>query len=69
MHSNDFEKAPGGFLETREWEQAENSLFDLLRAAFPAGWLSAGGSPPTPYKIFQVIEGDGKQKRPGGARR
>lgn len=55
MHSNDFEKAFGDFLDRREYDQAENALFAMVRIAFTAGWLAAGGSPPQPQKIFQIV--------------
>ena len=55
MHSNDFEKAFGDFVERREYDQAENALFAMVRIAFKAGWLAAGGEPPQPQKIFQLI--------------
>jgi len=43
MMSNDFEKAFGDFMERREYDQAENALFAMVRIAFTAGWLAAGG--------------------------
>lgn len=55
MHSNDFEKVFGDFLDRREYDQAENALFAMVRIAFIAGWRAAGGDPPPPQKIFQII--------------
>ncbi len=55
MHSNDFEQAFGDFIARREYDQAENALFAMVRIAFKAGWLAAGGEPPQPQKIFQLI--------------
>lgn len=55
MHSNDFEKAFADFLDRREYDQAENALFAMVRIAFAAGWKAAGGEPPQPQKIFQLI--------------
>ena len=43
MLSNDFEKAFGDFLDRREYDQAENALFAMVRIAFLAGWKAAGG--------------------------
>ena len=43
MHSNDYEAAFGRFLEQTEYDEAEDALFSLVRAAFQAGWLAAGG--------------------------
>ncbi len=55
MHSNDFEKVFSDFLDRREYDQAENALFAMIRIAFIAGWRAAGGDPPSPQKIFQII--------------
>lgn len=37
MYSNDFESAFSHFLETREYDEAENILFSAMRRAFIAG--------------------------------
>ncbi|WP_294852437.1 hypothetical protein [uncultured Oscillibacter sp.] len=55
MMSNDFEKAFSDFLERREYDQAENALFAMVRISFLAGWKAAGGDPPQPQKIFQIM--------------
>jgi len=55
MQTNDFEKAFGDFLDRREYDQAENALFAMVRIAFLAGWKAAGGDPPQPQKIFQIM--------------
>ena len=55
MMSNDFEKAFGDFLDRREYDQAENALFAMVRISFLAGWKAAGGDPPQPQKIFKLI--------------
>lgn len=55
MLSNDFEKAFSDFLDRREYDQAENALFAMVRIAFLAGWKAAGGDPPQPQKIFQLM--------------
>jgi hypothetical protein len=34
MHSNDYEEAFGRFLEREEYDEAEDVLFSLVRAAF-----------------------------------
>lgn len=57
MYSNKFEDAFSDFLEQREYDRAEDFLFSLARAAFVAGWLAAGGEPPRPEKIYQLIPG------------
>ena len=36
MHSNDYEAAFGRFLEQTEYDEAEDALFSLVRAAFQA---------------------------------
>ena len=52
--NNDFEGAFDKFLERREYDEAENALFSIIRAAFLAGWKSAGGEPPMPQKIIEL---------------
>lgn len=58
MYNNDFEAAFSDFLETREYDEAENYLFCLMRKAFISGWLAAGGQPPTEARIFQLFPSD-----------
>ncbi len=55
MMSNDFEAAFSDFLDRREYDEAENALFDMVRIAFLAGWKAAGGEPPQPQKIYELI--------------
>ena len=38
-----FEHAFSNFLESREYDETEDALFRLVRAAFYAGWQAAGG--------------------------
>ena len=46
MMSNAFEAAFDAFLERREYDEAQQAQFALVRAAFLAGWLAAGGDRP-----------------------
>ena len=55
MMSNNFEKAFGNFIDRREYDQAENALFAMVRISFLAGWKAAGGEPPQPQKIFKLM--------------
>ena len=50
----DFEKAFGDFLDRREYDQAENALFAMMRIAFMAGWKAAGGDPPKSQKVLEL---------------
>lgn len=43
MHSNEFEDAFANFIDRREYDEAESALFAIVRSAFLAGWLAAGG--------------------------
>ena len=54
MTKVDFEKAFSDFLERREYDQAENALFAMVRIAFVAGWKAAGGDAPKPQKILEL---------------
>ena len=63
MMSNEFEKALDAFLEGAEADEAHQALYDIIRAAFLAGWRSAGGDPPQEHKLFELIPG-GKPLKP-----
>ena len=54
MKKVDFDKALDDFLDRHEYDQAENALFAMVRIAFLAGWLAAGGKPPKPQKILAL---------------
>lgn len=53
--SNAFEAAFDAFLERPEYDDAQQAQFDLVRAAFLAGWIAAGGDLPQAEKLFQVL--------------
>ena len=55
MDSPDFEKAFSDFLDRREYDEAENALFSMVRIAFLAGWNAAGGHPPKPQKVIELF--------------
>ena len=55
MQNNDFEKAFGDFLDRREYDQAENALFSMVRISFLANWKAAGGEAPPPQKVFCLL--------------
>ena len=57
MMSNEFEKALDAFLEGADADEAHQALYDIIRAAFLAGWRSAGGDPPQEQKLFELIPG------------
>lgn len=44
MMSNEFEEAFSEFLDRQTYDEAESALFDVVRAAFLAGWKAAGGT-------------------------
>lgn len=58
MHTNNFEEAFSDFLDRREYDQAENALFSIIRIAFLAGWNAAGGETPPPQKIIRLVHKD-----------
>ena len=65
MYPDDFEKAFSDFLERREYDQASNALFSMVRIAFivelpqdEAGWKAAGGEPPPPQKVIELVRLD-----------
>ena len=55
MYTNDFAAAFSAFLDRHEYDEAENYLFSMVRLAFSAGWRAAGGEPPVPEKIYQLL--------------
>ena len=58
MMKPNFEKAFSDFLDRREYDQAENALFAMVRISFLAGWKAAGGDPPKPQKILTLMHKD-----------
>lgn len=63
MQTNQFEQAFSDFLDRREYDQAENALFSMVRIAFLAGWKAAGGEAPPPQKLFRLVHKDVKPLR------
>ena len=63
MMSNEFEQALDDFLAGTQADAAHQALYDIIRAAFLAGWRSAGGDPPQEQKLFELILG-GKPLKP-----
>ena len=57
MMSNDFEEALDLFLAGTESDEAHQALYDIIRAAFLAGWRSAGGESPQEQRLFQLLPG------------
>ena len=55
MQSDEFEQAFGDFLERREYDQAEQALFSMVRISFLAGWKAAGGQAPPPQQIVRLV--------------
>ena len=55
MPSDRFEQAFGSFLDRQEYDQAEQALFDIVRAAFLAGWQAAGGKEPQSQPVFRLL--------------
>ncbi|MDR1805433.1 MAG: hypothetical protein LBQ80_01495 [Clostridium sp.] len=46
MIKNDFEKSFSEYLNGKEYDNAEEALFEIVRSAFRAGWEAANGTPP-----------------------
>ena len=60
MMSNEFEEAFSEFLDRQAYDEAESALFDVVRAAFLAGWKAAVGPTPIPRRILQLLEREGE---------
>lgn len=44
MNEIEFDRALSEFLDDEQYEKANDALFELVRAAFTAGWKAALGS-------------------------
>ena len=55
MFSNDFEEAFSNFFYLHEYDEAEHYLFSMVRLAFAAGWMAAGGQPPQAERVFELL--------------
>lgn len=53
-----FERAFADFIDRREYDQAEQALFSMVRIAFLAGWKAAGGCPPPPQRVVELMHLD-----------
>ncbi len=51
----DFEKTFSSFLENKVYDNADNAIFLLVRAAYLAGWKAAGGEEPQEDKIINIF--------------
>lgn len=58
----EFEKCFGEFIDRREYDMAENALFSMVRIAFTAGWLAAGGDPPKAQKALTLVHKEIKKQ-------
>lgn len=55
MEFDTFEKAFADFIDRREYDKAQNALFDMVRISFKAGWQAAGGNPPEPQRVIELV--------------
>ena len=56
MQSDAFEQAFSDFLATKEYDDAEDTLFSVIRMAFLAGWMAARGEAPEPqHNIIHLL--------------
>ena len=55
MESNNFEKAYADFIDRKEYDEAHNALFSMIRISFLAGWKAAGGDPPPAQPVIQLF--------------
>ena len=62
MQSDEFEYAFSQFLERPEYDEAENALFGIARAAFEAGWKAAKGTPLPEQKVVYLLHRAGREE-------
>jgi hypothetical protein len=55
LKSDTFEKAFSDFIDRREYDKAQNALFSMVRISFEAGWQAAGGNPPEPQPVIELL--------------
>ncbi|MBR5110469.1 MAG: hypothetical protein IK099_09755 [Clostridia bacterium] len=55
-----FEKTFEAFLDRDTYDQAEEALFSLLRAAFIAGWKAAGGKETDTENVVKMVRVNNK---------
>jgi hypothetical protein len=55
MESNTFEKVFSDFIARREYDEAQNALFEMVRISFQAGWKAAGGDPPPAQPVLRLV--------------
>ena len=56
MERDTFEKAFSDYLESPEYDAAEDALFSAIRAAFLAGWKAACGEvPEAQHNIIHLL--------------
>ncbi len=54
---NEFEMRYMAFIDGKDYEKGELEWFALLRSAYTAGWIAAGGEPPVyPEKDIEGTE-------------
>lgn len=56
--SDEFEKSFSDFLDSKEYDQAEEALFSMARIAYIAGWKAAGGDTSQPHKTLELVHSD-----------
>jgi len=57
----DFEGSFSDFLDSTEYDKAEEAVFSFVRMAFKAGWIAAGGEEPNSAKYVNPSD-DANQK-------
>lgn len=53
--TDEFEQALDAYLERREYDRAAETLYTLVRGAFMAGWLAAGGAQPARQPVIRLV--------------
>jgi len=66
MQTNELELAFSNFLESRDYDDAESTLFSVIRTAFLAGWKAARGEAPPPQDrvIYLLYKEESKEEKP-----
>jgi len=62
----DFEASFSDFIDSTEYDKAEGTVFSLVRMAYKAGWLAAGGDPLAATKAMPFFDAKYTSPSEGG---
>ncbi len=58
MSTPNFEESFSDFIDRREYDDAQNALFSIVRLSYQAGWEAACGKPLPSQQILRLLPDD-----------